>query len=1075
MATIFIGLICLCVSHAQTITNIGGIFDPSYPSEYDAFMQAIADINSNTVNNAEIFNGMTFNASYVIQSSSSNIKDTAAMLSTDVSIVIGPRYSKQAERLSPLFTLTKTPYISYRASASVLSDRIIFPYFFRTVPDVLDLAIPIIELFKQYNWEQAVLLHSAGHWGRGLNFLVQMGAENGISFISVEIADGYTVDMIANALQQLDEYELFVLHVPTEQRAAIYEAADNVGLIREGVAWLGTDDITVKVASESAETKTRMESSLAIRPMIQSSAEDWHAHFVYDAVLLAAYALAYTHNQLGLDVTATSALQPDDHFGAIRRYLTNGEALSNSLNHMQLASDWTSTGSIYLRDNTRRMPYELVNLQDGIWQVVAEFNWNSDNIKEAIADDSYCNDLSQSAQSAALDEYNDLTSAFSLSDCSLFGNFTASNVCDEAIITFYEECLSHYMGFDTAQWTYSPSHAIEWSLVHDTVPIGAHFSRSNPLRVLVSIIEPWGTADGLGGYDGFLPTLWAYLITAHDLNCEYTDGSQYTPQEALDLVQNGSYDVALGAFTITSDRSSRVRFLHQFYGGGQRILTFDPTVENANAWFFLAPLSYRMWQVWGCAIVIVAHLLWIMEWDTPTFKELDENTGRMKRMSYQDAILDALTISTSVLFFTHEAPRGKHSRWFIAVWEYIVLILVSAYTANMVSFITNSSAVEGVIDDEASLYLESASVITVPNTASADILEAGNITYTPCDTPYDCLQMMYATLNHSDAYYNAFVYDDLNVEYWARTSDGCRLITSGSPFNSFSAAIATRYEFIPQHILESMDLLTIKLWSNGTITQWMEEFISADYPCEAFEGAADETTPLDVFSFYPLWVLIGGGSLLFCTIVICTVERSKTPIDKQLQQLNRLVQEGAEEITRVGTLHSKETFKDSIKHAIEMETITDEKEEEEEAKGTAELEQLSTLAMAIDPFEATESVPLKTEITNVIADEPKEAKEEEVQINETKEQDVEEDVNEDEEVMNEVIEDVDEKEEDKALEKHETQQVLMDAWTGSMEDIMAETENNEEQQDIIEDDEDVQKGAKSVSSLGDEDIVSAFE
>eukprot|EP01084_Bolivina_argentea_P189395 325701_1 len=115
MATLFIGLICLCVSHAQTITNIGGVFDPSYPSEYNAFMQAIADINSNTVNNAEIFNGMTFNASYVIQSSSSNIKDTAAMLSTDVSIVIGPRYSKQAERLSPLFTLTKTPYISYRA------------------------------------------------------------------------------------------------------------------------------------------------------------------------------------------------------------------------------------------------------------------------------------------------------------------------------------------------------------------------------------------------------------------------------------------------------------------------------------------------------------------------------------------------------------------------------------------------------------------------------------------------------------------------------------------------------------------------------------------------------------------------------------------------------------------------------------------------------------------------------------------------------------------------------------------------------------------------------------------------
>ena len=40
------------------------------------------------------------------------------------------------------------------------------------------------------------------------------------------------------------------------------------------------------------------------------------------------------------------------------------------------------------------------------------------------------------------------------------------------------------------------------------------------------------------------------------------------------------------------------------------------------------------------------------------------------------------------------------------------------------------------------LYSEDSVVITVPNTASADILDAANITYTPCETPEICLELM---------------------------------------------------------------------------------------------------------------------------------------------------------------------------------------------------------------------------------------------------------------------------------------------------------------------------------------------
>ena len=685
-----------------------------------------------------------------------------------------------------------------------------------------------------------------------------------------------------------------------------------------------------------------MEGSIAIRPMTPdidtSNGNVWYSYFVYDAVIMACYALVYMEESSDCDMSSRTPLSSNSYFGNIESYWTCGQELSNVLLNTQLPSDWTMTGSIYLRENSRRMPYELVNLQNGEWIVVAQFSWNSTITQSLIDGDSTCTNLANSAKSASQNQYNQLTQEFSIKTCSLSRN-TSGIQCEDEIIDFFDKCFSDIMGLDvtytssdtseerlTSTWKFSSSSSILWTgcdinlIKNCSRPIGAQFSTNNPLKVLVNLIEPWGkwdssksdiTDDSINmilGWTGFLPTLWNFIIETQGLKCEYSDGYYYSQQEAIELVTNGTYDVALGAFTITSSRSAQVRFLHQFYGGGQRILTFNPSIIDSNAWFFLIPFKNELWYTWLVAIIVVAHLLWIMEWDTPTFKQYDDATGRLKHMSYNASILEALTISTSVLYFTHEPPRGKHSRWFIAVWEYIVLILISAYTANMTSFITNSSAAESVVDQESDLYLAQTQVITVPDTASADILEAANITYTPCDTPDICLDLMYTSLNASfndsldTILYNAFVYDDINIEYWARTSTQCSLITGGSSFNSFSAAIPVRYNYIPDDILNALDLLIIKLWSNGTMNAWLKEFISSDYPCDEYVGAADETTPLDVLSFWYLWILIGGGSLLFCTVVICTVERSATPIDDQLHELNQLVKHGAEQITRVGTL-----------------------------------------------------------------------------------------------------------------------------------------------------------------------------
>ena len=66
------------------------------------------------------------------------------------------------------------------------------------------------------------------------------------------------------------------------------------------------------------------------------------------------------------------------------------------LRNLQLAESWT--GSIY-RGNTRKMPYELANLQVDTLQRIAWFTWNASVIAQSVADDADCTSLAVAAQS----------------------------------------------------------------------------------------------------------------------------------------------------------------------------------------------------------------------------------------------------------------------------------------------------------------------------------------------------------------------------------------------------------------------------------------------------------------------------------------------------------------------------------------------------------------------------------------------------------------------------------------------------------------------------------------------------
>ena len=107
--------------------------------------------------------------------SSSNSREMLA-----VSGIIGAGFfSHVSIAVASLFRLFQVPQISYGSSASELSDRVRFDYFFRTLPSDSFLARAMADVVNRFEWSYIIALHSDDSFGR-----------NGLDVILKNIIDG---------------------------------------------------------------------------------------------------------------------------------------------------------------------------------------------------------------------------------------------------------------------------------------------------------------------------------------------------------------------------------------------------------------------------------------------------------------------------------------------------------------------------------------------------------------------------------------------------------------------------------------------------------------------------------------------------------------------------------------------------------------------------------------------------------------------------------------------------------------------------------------------------------------------
>ena len=136
-------------------------------------------------------------------------------------------------------------------------------------------------------------------------------------------------------------------------------------------------------------------------------------------------------------------------------------------------------------------------------------------------------------------------------------------------------------------------------------------------------------------------------------------------------------DIAVGSITITRQRSRWARFTKSFFQVGLRILVKRPQVTAESPWKFLLPFHWHVWLLLLATVLISAFV----------FQVVDPDGVRTERN--KSVWTDSLYFSFGVICSAHETDvRRFWGKVYLLVLQFVTLVLIAGYTANMVVFLS---------------------------------------------------------------------------------------------------------------------------------------------------------------------------------------------------------------------------------------------------------------------------------------------------------------------------------------------------------------------------------------------------
>ncbi|KAK2650206.1 hypothetical protein Ddye_017695 [Dipteronia dyeriana] len=580
---------------------------------------------------------------------------------SEVRAIIGAQTSMEAKFLAELGNKTKVPVISFSAPTGTSSPSNKYPYFFQINQDESSVATGIADIVRAFKWKDVVIIHEENDdWRDFIPHLVDLLQEKDIhisykSSLDVSLDDSNIIEEIQKLMAS--EQKVFVVHMSPLLTFRFYMNAKNLGMMREGYAWI----MTVK-------------------------------------------SMDYLHSNMGSSVTESM-----QGVIGLKSYIPASKELYN------FTSRWRNTFSAEHNMEIKDLNVFCIRAYDVAWALAKA----AERVRPKIcsrrnADDRLSLNLmdldnitTSTHGSILVEEILKLKSKGLSGEFRFVNGKLVSNAFE--IVNVIGRSGDRRVGFWTSvgkitRELYSSSHGrqlysnstdledIIWPGGSAKIPKG-HVMQMSSKKLRIGVVRNSGFPElvnihqnletNITTITGFCIDVFRAAIEQLPYQVEYElipfpdrDRSKAT----IDLFKQlnfQNYDAVVADTTVTAERSLYVDFTSPYTDLGVGMVA--PKAGKNGVWIFLEPLTCDLWLTSAAFFVLTGFVIWLIE--HPINNEFQGPISQQIGMIFWFAF--------STLVFAHrEKLLSNLSRFVVIVWLFIVLILTSSYTATLTSMMT---------------------------------------------------------------------------------------------------------------------------------------------------------------------------------------------------------------------------------------------------------------------------------------------------------------------------------------------------------------------------------------------------